>query len=330
MYSVRVGFFAKLLLSPFPIRSHQRKGYFSKFYVIVVWEREMESTLIAEKTNQCPFDPVDLVHNKVDAKFVVFRSTCLTAQQLVKNKADKRWFGDRGITPRTLASSQELLHHIYRWLYSEIMTPRPFIQDMITDYRNQFHWDQHFMVGIHIRTGGVSHERIQWGRFLSEKDVQMFKKYALLYRINYENKNLIGYVEKKLLDGETFGEPVEKFQKNFPLGFYVLSDQEYIKKKLMAELGEEAVTTHCDMTHTNMAIKGRDNPGFLCALIENYLLSQCDFLILTTRSTYGYLARHRTNAPYVTVDLNSFENWKKLPKAEKNQIPVEFWNVNYL
>lgn len=295
-----------------------------------MWERDLNNTLIVEKTNQCPFNTVDLVHNQVDARFVVFRSTCLTAQQLVKNKMDKRWFSDRGITTRILVPPQETLHHIYRWLYAEVMTPRPFIMEKINSYKTQFDWDHRYMVGIHIRTGGVHKEVIHWGRFLSEKDVALFKKYALQIQKNYQKGILTGYVENKLMEGEEHGHSVEKFNRKYPLGFYVLSDQESVKMKLVEGLGETAVTTQCDMTHTNVARKSKENPGFICALIENYLLSSADILVLTTRSTYGYLARHRTNSPFVSVDLNAYDAWKKLSKEERAKVPVELWSVNYL
>ena len=64
----------------------------------------------------------------------------------------------------------------------------------------------------------------------------------------------------------------------------------------------------------------------MCALVENYLLSSADVLVLTTRSTYGYLARHRTNAPYVTINLGDYEEVMK--RIDRNQVPIEKWDVN--
>lgn len=318
------------LYLPFQYEVITEKGRFYDSLIIVVWERDLNNTLIVEKTNQCPFNTVDLAHGKVDARFVVFRSTCLTAQQLVKNKPDKKWFAERGIVSRTLLSPQETLHHIYRWLYAEVMTPRPMILDRINEYKMQFDWDHKYMVGVHIRTGGVNKERIRWGRFLNEKDIQMFKKYSKMLLTNYEKGILTGYIEKKLIDGEMKAIGQEKFDRHYPLNFYVLSDQDGVKENILDDLGEKAVTTRCDMTHTNKARKQKDDPGFICALIENYLLSSSDFLILTTRSTYGYLARHRTNSPYVTIDIGCYDNWKKLSQSDKSKIPVEYWSVNYL
>lgn len=318
------------LYLPFQYDVITKKGTIFGIVMIVVWERQPDRTLMVEKTNQCPFDPVELARGNVNAQFVVFRSTCLTAQKLVKNKQDKKWFIDHGIVARTLISPQETLHHIYRWLYAEVMTPRPVIADLIAQYKLQFDWDKRFMIGIHVRTGGVNKERIRWGRFLNEKDIQMFKKYAKMAVTGYEKGQLTGFMEKRTLEGESYPLAVEKQHRHYPVGFYILSDQESVKESLMDDLGDKAVTTHCDMTHTNKSRKEKENPGFICALVENYLLSASDFLILTARSTYGYLARHRTNSPFVTIDLGCYDNWKKLPNSDRNQIPIEYWSVNYL
>ena len=210
------------------------------------------------------------------------------------------------------------------------MTPRPSIQQIIDQYKQQFQWDEYYMVGIHIRTGGVNKERIHWGRFLEDKDVQMFKKYAKMLEKSYKGGVLEGYVKKST--GEEDGVPVsvQKFFNKAPIRFYVLSDQDMIKDQIMDELGEEAVTTKCEMTHTNRSRKKKDDPGFICALVENYLLSSTDFMILTTRSTYGYLARHRTNSPFIAVDKGCYANWKKLKPSERLDLPTERWNTLYM
>ena len=88
-----------------------------------MWERD-PNTLMVEKSNKCPFDTVAVCHGEVDAKFIVLRSTCLTIQNLVKNKSDKRWFAEQGVTPKTLSGPKEVVHHINRFLYREVMTPR--------------------------------------------------------------------------------------------------------------------------------------------------------------------------------------------------------------
>ena len=95
-----------------------------------MWERDPD-TLFVEKTNQCPFSAVDACHGKVEARFIVMRSTCLTVQQLIKERSDKSWLTDRGVLAKTLISPQEMVHHILRFLYREVMVPRAKVEKSI-------------------------------------------------------------------------------------------------------------------------------------------------------------------------------------------------------
>ena len=51
-------------------------------------------------------------------------------------------------------------------------------------------------------------------------------------------------------------------------------------------------------------------------------------MVLTSRSTYGYLARHRSNAPYVAIDLGDYDRWLKKTEAKKKELPVAQWNAD--
>ena len=102
------------------------------------------------------------------------RSTCLTVQQLIKERSDKSWITDRGIMAKTLVAPQEMVHHVLRFLYREAMTPRPWVQAQIASFQARVQWESHYVIGIHVRTGGMGHEGTRWGRFLNEKDVAVF------------------------------------------------------------------------------------------------------------------------------------------------------------
>ena len=280
----------------------------------IVWERD-PSTLFVLKTNECPFDPVSVVQGNEQARFIVMRSTCLTTQHLTKLREEKRWFIDHGIAPRGLVSPQEVAHHIYRFLYHDVMVPRPWVQEMIDDFKRETAWDSHYTVGVPVRTGGVSREGTRWGRFLNEKDVKLFERYALFVTRAYEEGNPMGVSRVR----EETGKKVM---------WYVLSDQEYVKDSLKKKYPQYVVHTNCDMTHTNKGRTMKHDPGFTCALVENYLLSSTDIMVLTSRSTYGYLARHRSNAPYVAIDLGDYDRWLKKTEAKKKELPVAQWNAD--
>ena len=148
--------------------------------------------MIVEKSGECPFDTVAACHGEVDARFIVLRSTCLTAQNLVKNRGDKRWFADHGVVMSTLVTAKEAVHDISRFLYREVMTPREKVAEMISAYQKELRWSDSFMVGVHIRTGSVNKERVKWGRFLDEKDVRLFKRYVTELTEAYESgKNVL-------------------------------------------------------------------------------------------------------------------------------------------
>ena len=101
-----------------------------------------------------------------------------------------------------------------------------------------------------------------------------------------------------------------------------------MKDSLKKKYPQYVVHTNCDMTHTNKGRTMKHDPGFTCALVENYLLSSTDIMVLTSRSTYGYLARHRSNAPYVAIDLGDYDRWLKKTEAKKKELPVAQWNAD--
>ena len=274
-----------------------------------------------ETSNQCPFDPVEVCNGKETARFIVMRSTCMTAQKLTRVKEEKRWFTSHGILPSALLSLQEMAHHIYRFLYREVMVPKPWVQNQIEQFKSSIGLEGKQVIGIHIRTGGVSKEGIRWGRFLNERDVNLFYKYAVALTSELEAGKPIG--QKKSLRPEMEGNVPAKRS----VVWYVLSDQDSVKAQFAKKYPQYVVSTSCDMTHTNRGREVKADPGFTCALVENYLLSMSDVMILTTRSTYGYLARHRTNTPYVTVDIGDYAKWAKRSAAEKKKVPLEVWDV---
>ena len=256
------------------------------------------------------------------------RSTCLTIQNLVKNKDDKRWFSDRGITPKTLISAAEVVHHINRFLYREVMTPREKVSKAIAAFKKETAWDDHFVIGIHIRTGSVNKERVRWGRFLDEEDVRLFKEYTMGVTIAYENGRKL--VRTKKTDNYVLQKIAEMQSQKRPVMWYVLSDQDSIKDEWKERSPDYVIETHCEMTHTNKALSNKDDPGFLCALVESYLLSDTDIMVLTQRSTYGNLARHRTHAPYMTIDIGDYKKKKQLEKEKKWSLPIQYWDASDL
>ena len=234
---------------------------------------------MVKRSNECPFDTVAACHGEVDAKFIVLRSTCLTIQNLVKNKSDKRWFAEQGVTPKTLSGPKEVVHHINRFLYREVMTPREKVAEAIEAFKKETAWSDHFVIGMHIRTGSVNKERVRWGRFLAEDDVKLFKEYMRMLTRAYESGGELVHTAKK---SESFVLQAlkEKEAKKLSVKWYVLSDQDGIKEAMEKENPEYVIETRCAMSHTNQALKSKDDPGFMCALVESSVCTH-DILVIT-------------------------------------------------
>ena len=203
------------------------------------------------------------------------------------------------------------------------------VQAQIDAFQARVRWAEHYVIGIHIRTGGMGHEGTRWGRFLNAKDVAVFKAYAAALTHSFENGAAQGMNLRRADPGERDRIEV-KMKARMPVLWYVVSDQDAQKEEWRAEFGEMVQFTQCEMKHTNKGRQKKADPGFTCALLENYLLSLSDTLVLTTRSTYGYLARHRTNVPFVTVDLGDYQKWAKMTRAQKEVVPLSTWTVDDL
>ena len=252
-----------------------------------------------------------------------------SVQQLIKERSDKSWITDRGIMAKTLVAPQEMVHHVLRFLYREAMTPRPWVQAQIASFQARVQWESHYVIGIHVRTGGMGHEGTRWGRFLNEKDVAVFKAYASSLTNSFQNGAAQGMNLRRADPNERDRIEV-KMKAKLPVLWYVVSDQDAQKDAWKEEFGEMVAFTQCEMKHTNKGRQKKADPGFTCALLENYLLSLADTMVLTTRSTYGYLARHRTNVPFVTVDLGDYQKWAKMTRAQKEVVPLSTWTVDDL
>ena len=101
----------------------------------------------------------------------------------------------------------------------------------------------------------------------------------------------------QLAKQQTAREAKKKPGKAKPVRWFVLSDNAEAKKQL-EEAAEGAFWTYnCTVAHT----KTMNRDAWKCSIVENYLLSECDYLILTAKSTFGYLAKHRNEAEQSNV-----------------------------
>ena len=118
-----------------------------------------------------------------------------------------------------------------------------------------------------------------WGRFLEKRDVDHFLSLA-----KKKTKRILRSSNPR------------------DVKWFVLSDSVQVRERIMKEAGDRFFTYNCTVVHS----KSRDLSGWKCSVIENYLLSECDYLILTAKSTFGYLAKHRTEVEQSNIFPKSY------------------------
>lgn len=191
------------------------------------------------------------------------------------------WLKEHGIISHTKMNAIDIYHRIMQFLLVDVLHPRENIMHQVNAYKESVHWDDHIVIGIHMRTG-LLEGNVGWGRFMEEKDFDYFMVQAQRYTLKLQNLDATKQVK-----------------------WFVLADNEKVKYDVKKEAGERFMTTNCTIAHS----KNRRADGMFCSIVENYLLSDCKFLILTYKSTFGYLAKHRTDVGQLNVLPGS---WKKL------------------
>ena len=190
-----------------------------------------------------------------------------------------KWLVENGIVESLSSSALENYHELMQFLYIDILHPLPVITDSVATIKKDLMWNHYSYFGLHIRSG-LLEGNVGWGRFLEPRDVDYFIVQVTKYTERLERRN------KKVK-------------------WLVLSDSDRVKKKVKEAAKDRYTSLNCTVNHS----KDANREGLKCSIIENYLLSDCYMLFLTARSTFGYLAKHRTEANEVSVHLGS---WKKM------------------
>ena len=185
----------------------------------------------------------------------------------------KEWLKYYHIIDNTEMDSVSIYHRLHQFLLVDALHPREVILDAVNQFKQSVQWDNYTVFGMHIRTG-LLEGNIGWGRFLEEEDIQYFISEAL--RITTQR---------------------QKIDTSKPVKWLVLVDSKAVKRKVSKALGDQVIVSNCTVHHS----KYLDSHAMFCSFVENYLLSDCKFLMLTFKSTYGYLARYRTDVNQINV-----------------------------
>lgn len=236
--------------------------------------------LILDGRGKCKDSIPGILNGTIPNRLIIVRDSCMIEQEFVHQPALNQWLVDNGITSRRKLNDVQKYHQILQFLFVDLLFPLPSITDRVAAIKKELDWGNHYFIGMHIRSG-LLEGNVGWGRFLEPQDVDFFISQAKQYTQRAERR---GY--------------------EHPVKWLVLSDNSALRQRVKEEGKDYYVTTNCTLSHS----KNANVAGMQCSLVENYLLSDCNMLMLTAKSTFGYLAKHRTEAPQVNVYPGT---WKK-------------------
>ena len=225
-------------------------------------------------------------------KYIVIRGYCGIIHYFIDTPYLTNWLTDVGVFPSSSLFALDRTHLLMQFLLVDVIVPQPHIWDAVVQFKVRSHWDNYTVIGIHIRSG-LLEGNVGWGRFLEKEDVDVFYQNALRYT-------------KKL----------ERMSPEKQVKWLVLVDNEGVKEEFKQRAGKYYLSTDLQVVHSKEGVtKGIEN-----SIIDNYILSECYTLILTMKSTYGYLAKHRCEASHRSIAPGSHKSshsfvWKSTNNA---------------
>ena len=166
-------------------------------------------------------------------------------------------------------SLSEIRKMIYFFMYSEVIQIKPHVQALIDQTKQQLRWDAYYWIGVQVRTGHMPGDE-DLNLFLMKNDIDVFQKAAM-------NRTREAQVAQRK-----------------PIKWFLATDNVKIRDKVLKSRPEYFISANCTIRHSLRDIlSDKESNGMLCTLLDSYLLSSCNELVLTLRSTYGLLAANR-------------------------------------
>ena len=171
------------------------------------------------------------------------------------------------------------MHYLLQFLYVDVMIPNPSIWSQVQQFKRQVQWDSMQVIGVHIRTGMLD-GNVPWGRFLEKEDIDVFA-----------------------VEAERHTQKLERRDRKKPVKWLVMADNKEVREAFKKTAGERYLSSERSVIHSKDGeLKGIEN-----SIIDSYLLSDCNVLILTMKSTYGYLAKHRCEAVHNSIAPGAYK-----------------------
>ena len=161
----------------------------------------------------------------------------------------------------------------------------PDIPDFIEAEKERLEWQTYYWIGVQIRTGHMPGDETL-NTFIVPEDVKMFNMYAEQQTAIARNKT------------------------TKPVRWFIATDSENIRDQMLEQYPDVAVVSGCEIRHSFRDVdRDERSNGMMCTLLDNYLLSNCNELIITAKSTYGILASFRN--PSIKKLLVHRGDWRK-------------------
>ena len=203
-------------------------------------------------------------------QFVVIRGSCKVLDFVATSDNFFDLLNDNGfiLNPKK-RSLNEIRKMIYFFLYSEVIQLRPQVQTLIDATKRQLRWDDFYWIGVQVRTGHMPGDE-DLNVFLMKNDIAVFEKAAM-------NRTKTAQMTQKK-----------------PVKWFLATDNVKIRDRILKSHPEFFISANCTIRHSLRDIlSDKESEGMLCTLVDSYLLSSCNELVLTLRSTYGILAANR-------------------------------------
>ena len=204
---------------------------------------------------------------------------CGLLNHFVHSPSLSQWMEDHGIVPPNTQNHLSRMHYLLQFLYVDVMIPNPSIWSQVQQFKRQVQWDSMQVIGVHIRTGMLD-GNVPWGRFLEKEDIDVFA-----------------------VEAERHTQKLERRDRKKPVKWLVMADNKEVREAFKKTAGERYLSSERSVIHSKDGeLKGIEN-----SIIDSYLLSDCNVLILTMKSTYGYLAKHRCEAVHNSIAPGAYK-----------------------
>jgi len=190
-----------------------------------------------------------------DEKHTVLR---IITEQYITNFVERNSFVGEKLT--------QLQPALYQQLSSVFLRPIDAIMDRVENFAEE-HFSNKYVIGMQIRRARDS------GHFFLWEDQHLFWECAMLMKKRKERD-------------------LRRNNKDTQVVYFLATDSELAKEEAMKVLGSDLVLT-VDMDTRVPDTRGSE--GWQNALVDNYLLSRTDDMIVSGGSTFGYVAHGRSD-----------------------------------